>query len=200
MQEKAFFMELIDLIRKNRSIRRFDESMKIDQQLLINFVEHARLSASARNQQSLKFLLVNDTEKNQKIFPLLRWAGYLTDWDGPGEGERPAAYIVVLHDNKIAKSHFCDEGIAMQSITLAAAEAGFGCCIIASVDRDKLRSTFRLPGHLDILDVVAIGKPAEKAVLEEMTSADYKYWRDEHDVHHVPKRPQSEILWQSDLD
>ncbi len=188
-------MELIELVRKNRSIRRFEESFKIDLEQLSYFVEHARLSASARNQQSLKFLALNRYQDNEAIFPLLRWAGYLKDWEGPAEGERPSAYIVVMHDKTIASSHFCDEGIAMQSITLAAAESGLGCCIIASVDREKLRTAFNIPDNLDILDVIAIGKPAEKVVVEEMTDGDYEYWRDEQDVHHVPKRSLSDILW-----
>ena len=187
-------MKLIDLVRKNRSIRRFNESHVIDRDELLNLIDHARLSASGRNQQSLKYIISNQPAQNEKIFPLLGWAGFIKEWDGPAKGERPSAYIIVLHDNQIASNHYCDEGIAMQSITLAAAEADLGCCMIASVDRTKLRDILSIPEHLKILNVVAIGKPAEQVVLEELRNNDYKYWRDDQEVHHVPKRPLSGIV------
>src|SRR6056297_3355434 len=168
-------MKVIDLIRKTRSYRRFDESHAIPEQTLRNLIDHARLGASARNQQSLKFLVVYDAGKCNQIFPLLAWAGYLKDWEGPAEDERPTAYIIVLHDKNIAERHFCDEGIAMQNTLLAATELKLGGCIIASVKRDELRKLIQIPEHLEILDVIALGKPTEKVIIEEMKNDDYKY-------------------------
>ncbi len=187
-------MQLIDLIKRTRSYRRFDENHLITEPTLRYLVDHARLGASARNQQSLKYIVVNFTMKCRQIFPLLSWAGYLKNWSGPAEGERPTAYIIVLHDKNIAERHFCDEGIAMQNILLAATELKLGGCIIASVKREKLRELIQIPEHLEILDVIALGKPTEEVVLEEMEDDNYEYWRDEKEVHHVPKRPLDSIV------
>ncbi|HNX57288.1 MAG TPA: nitroreductase family protein, partial [Prolixibacteraceae bacterium] len=87
-----------DLISKNRTYRRFYQSEKITAEQLREWVDLARNSASARNAQSLKYILSTDESFSAQIFELLGWAGYLTTWPGPVEGERPSAYIVLLND------------------------------------------------------------------------------------------------------
>ncbi|MDP3644220.1 MAG: nitroreductase family protein [Bacteroidota bacterium] len=188
---------LKDLILKNRSYRRFYQSERISKEQLYDWIDLARNSASARNSQSLKYILSTEESLNAKIFEQLAWAGYLTTWPGPEEGERPSAYIILLHDTLISGNYFCDDGIAMQSILLGATEAGYGGCIIHSVNRNKLRELLNLSEQYEILYVLALGKPNETVVLDEMENGDVKYWRDENQVHHVPKRPLDEIILNS---
>ncbi len=183
-----------ELVLKNRSYRRFFQSERISEQQLRDWVDLARNSASARNAQSMKYILSTDELFNAQIFEQLAWAGYLTTWKGPEEGERPSAYIVLLHDTLISGNYFCDDGIAMQSILLGATEAGFGGCIIHSVNRNKLREILHLSEQYEILYVLALGKPKETVVLDELENGDIKYWRDENQVHHVPKRSLDEII------
>lgn len=185
---------LKDLILKTRSYRRFYQSEKISKDQLRNWVDLARHSSSARNAQTLKYILSTEEKLNALIFEQLAWAGYLSYWVGPEEGERPSAYIVVLNDSLIAGNYFCDDGIAIQSIMLGASEAGYGGCIIHSVNRNKLREVLNLSEQFEILYVLALGKPKETVVLEEMKDGDFKYWRDENQVHHVPKRSLDEII------
>lgn len=187
-------MNIKSLIKRNRSYRRFDQSASITDETLYELIDLARLSASARNQQSLKYILTNTTGLNEKIFPCLGWAGYLKEWDGPEEGERPSAYIVILNDKNISTNHFCDEGIAAQSMLLGAVDKGLGGCMIGTIDKAKLREVLKIPEHLDIIMVLALGKPVETVVIDTMQHNDQKYWRDEHDVHHVPKRSIDEIV------
>ena len=184
-----------DLILKNRSYRRFDSSAKITQMQLLNWIELARFSASGRNMQPLKYAFSADDRINEKIFPLLGWAGYLANWKGPDESERPVAYIAVLHDKLLAENYFCDDGIAMQSILLGAIEDGFGGCIIGTVNKRKVAKIFELPENLEILWIIALGKPSERVVVEDVKNDDIKYWRDEHEVHHVPKRRLEDIIY-----
>ena len=134
-------------------------------------------------------------EQNELIFPTLSWAGYLKDWAGPMEGEKPSAYIIVLGDTAIGNSFQYDTGIACQSILSGAAERGLGGCLIGSIKRDKLRVNLSIPEGYEILLVIALGKPAEKVVIEELApEGDIKYWRDEKDIHHVPKRSLQELV------
>ena len=184
-----------DLVRQNRSYRRFHEDVPVRIETLRALVNLARMSASGANKQPLKYILSSDRETNARIFPHTRWAGYLKDWDGPVEGERPAAYIVILGDTEISKSFGCDHGIAAQSIMLGAAERGLGGCMIGSIARDKLREVLDIPERYEILLILALGKPNETVVLEEVgPDGDIKYYRDEEDVHHVPKRSLEELV------
>jgi nitroreductase len=185
---------LYDLIRKTRSFRRFVEDEPIAMETLRYLVDLARLGGSARNVQPLKYVLVNTPAVRAKIFPHLGWAGYLKEWTGPKEGERPAAYIVCLLDTCLSKEADCDLGIATQNLLLGAAEKGLGGCRIASLS-PRLRDVFELDDHLQVLQVIALGKPAETVSLNEQGSGeDIKYWRDADQVHHVPKRPLQDII------
>jgi len=184
-----------DLILKNRSYRRFYQEAIIAIDTLRGLVDLARLSASSANKQPLKYILSCVPEKNALIFPHLGWAGYLEDWDGPCEGERPSAYIIVLGDTKIMPSFGCDHGIAAQNILLGATEKGLGGCIIASIKRDELRKALSIPPHYEILLVLALGKPRETVVIETVgADADIRYWRDDKGIHHVPKRLLDDII------
>ena len=91
------------LVRFNRSYRRFYQKEKIDKNTLIDLIDLARLSPSAKNIQAHKFILSNKEEENAKVFSTLAWAGYIPDWSGPDEGERPSAYITILGDKSISK-------------------------------------------------------------------------------------------------
>ncbi|NLG49357.1 MAG: nitroreductase family protein [Chloroflexi bacterium] len=186
---------LQDLVRKNRSYRRFYEDRPISRDTLVELVDLARLSASGANVQPLKYALSATPEQNAKVFPTLAWAGYLKDWAGPAEGERPTAYIVILCDKEIRASAGCDHGIAAQSIMLGAVEKGLGGCMIGSIKREELRQALDIPERYDILLVLALGVPKERVVLDEVgPDGDIKYWRDSEGTHHVPKRSLQEII------
>ena len=182
---------LKDLVLKNRSYRRFYQDVPVSLDTLRELIGLARLSASARNLQPLRYVLCADRLANAAVFDTLAWAGYLKDWPGPVEGERPAAYIVVLHDTTLGGPAYigADYGLAVQNILLGAVERGLGGCIIASVQRDRLRQILAIPDRYDILVVLALGAPKETVVVDEVgPDGDIKYWRDAQQAHHVPKR------------
>lgn len=187
-------MTVRELVLKNRSYRRFHETVPVGEAQLKEWVDLARLTASGGNKQPLRYVLGCDPQTNAKIFENLGWASYLPDWKGPGEGDRPAAYIVILGDTTVASSFGCDHGIVAQTIMLGAAEQGWGGCIIGSVQREQLQSALGIPAQYEILLVLALGKPKETVVLEPMTKDDVKYWRDARGWHHVPKRSLDEVI------
>ena len=184
-----------EIVSKNRSYRRFYEDVNIDEQTLKSLVDLARLSPSARNLQPLKYIISHTKGSNEKIFSTLSWAGYLSDWDKPAEGERPSAYIIIVVDKNITQNKpEQDEGIASQSILLGAVEKGFGGCIIGSVKRQELAEILNLDNRYEISLVIALGKPKETVVITNVKNDDIKYFRDENAVHYVPKRTIDDII------
>lgn len=189
-------MEINNLIKKNRSYRRFDSSFALSDAQLAGLVELTRYTASARNMQPLRYLPVTGKQATDRIFPLLAWAGYLPDWPGPAENERPTAYLVVCKESALADGHtLFDAGIATQTILLGAVEMGLGGCIIGAVNKSRLKEVTGLPDRYEILYVVALGKPTEEVVIDDLSdNGSIKYWRDEKQVHHVPKRKLNDLI------
>ncbi len=186
---------LKDLVAKNRSYRRFYQEEKISKGELLELVDLARLTSTGANLQNLKYVLVNEEEKNAKVFKELKWAGYLKDWDGPEEGEKPSAYILMLVDTEIGSNVFWHHGLAAQSILLGATEKGYGGCMFAAFDNKNIKDDLGISDRYNILMVIALGKPKEKVVMDELLEGgDIKYWRDENKIHHVPKRRLEDIV------
>ena len=183
-----------DIVRRSRSYRRFYENKVITIEELEYMVDCARMTPSAQNLQPLRYIIATDKDKD-KVFPHCRWAAYLNDWNGPDEGERPSAYIVILSDALVSKSVKWDHGIAAQTILLAAASKNMGGCIIGSVDRESLADSLRITGRYVIELVIALGYPKEHVVIDEISpEEDIKYFRDKHHIHHVPKRKLRDII------
>jgi nitroreductase len=195
LEEKKGKTMFRNLVIKNRSYRRFYQDHAVDLDTLKSLVDLARQTASGRNIQPLKYMLSADAEMNAVIFAHLAWAGYLPEWGGPKEGEKPSAYILILLDKQVSESSGVDQGIAAQTILLGATELGLGGCILGSVKRPELKQALAIPGQYDILLVVALGKPKETVVIDEIDpGGDIKYYRDAAQVHHVPKRKLKDVI------
>lgn len=180
-------MTVSEVIEKRRTIRKFRQ-LPIEESVLRELVRLASLSASAANLQPLKYKISAD----ERLFPTLKWAGYLKD-GAPREGERPTAYIAVLCDRKINKNPEADAGAAITTLMLAAAERGIGACWIGSVDRAAAKEIMGIPKELDLLYMIALGYPAQENKVCK-AHGDIKYFEDGKGGITVPKRPLSEIL------
>ncbi|WP_312440925.1 nitroreductase family protein [Lacrimispora sp.] len=187
---------LKELVSKCRTCRRFYEDEAVSTNDLRELVDLARLTASTANSQALKFRLCNSPEENTKVFHTLSWAGALPDWDGPEKGERPSAYIIILCDLSLGKNKLYDDGITAQTIILGAVEKGYGGCILGSVQRSDLAEALSIDSSRYSIDLVlALGKPKEKTVIVPVKEdGDIRYYRDENQVHYVPKRALDDII------
>lgn len=188
-------MVLKDLVEKNRSYRRFYEE-PIPAETVKELIALARITPSTANSQALKYRLVYTPEENAKVFQTLSWAGALPDWDGPEEGERPSAYIIILCDQTLGKNKTTDDGIAAQTILLGAVEKGLGGCMLANVKRKELAEALQIDTERFTIDLVlALGKPKETVVLVDLPeNGDTRYYRDNEQVHYVPKRSLEDLL------
>ncbi len=186
-------MTVTQLINSRRTIRKFEQK-QISQDLLKKYVNAARIAPSAANIQPLKYVAVQSKEMVDKIFPLLKWAGYLAGEYNPKENERPTAYIVICADEKIRKNGYdMDVGASVENIILSALEDGLGACWIGSVDRDELKKLLNLESNIQISCVVALGYLAESPK-EVEKKEDIKYYLDSSNTLCVPKRSINEVL------
>lgn len=189
------FALLTSLLEADRSVRRFDASRKISARTLTELVGLARLCASGRNLQPLRYRLVADAAECDALFPALAWAGYYKDWAGPAEAERPAAYLVQCLDTELSRDCLCDDGLQLQAITLGAAAKGISGCIIKAFNRAALVEALRLPPRYEPRYVLALGYAAEKTRIVALgPDGDYRYYRDAADTQCVPKRSVSELI------
>jgi len=178
-----------DLVVKNRSYRRWHQDEAIDDETMREFIDLARLCSSAANRMALKYVISNDPEKNALIY------SHVGIDNNPVEGEQPAAYVVILEDQRIRMAMPCDYGITAQTIMLAATERGLGGVMIGRINKPGLAKALELPSHLQILLVLAIGKTIEEMVIETVgEDGNTQQWWETKDIRHVPKRSLDDII------
>ncbi len=185
---------MLQRLRYNRSYRRFSTKAVSEQQLQA-LIQAVRLTPSAANLQQLRFVPVCN-EACERVFPHLKWAGYLPEWDGPAEHERPTGYMILLCPKGASSKFFVgvDAGICAQSLLLTANEMGLGGCIFGSVDRAALMDALGLDQEIwEVALVIALGEPVEQVEIVPVTENHMKYYRDEAGVHYVPKRTAQEL-------
>lgn len=181
---------------KERSYRSFDESVKIDRDTLVGFVENARLTPSSVNLQPLKYKICNTKEECDVMLSLTKWAALLKDYEIPPKGHAPTAYIVICIDKNVSDKSIFDKdvGVAAQTIMLSAVEAGFGGCMIGNFAPSKVSEALALPEGVVPSLVLGLGKPDEEITVEEIGEKGSAYYRDQNHNHHVPKRSLDEII------
>ena len=191
--------KLKNLLLASRSYRSFDENVKITNEMLADWVDHVRYAPSSINLQMLKFVAVTDEALCEKLLGNTRWAGKLKDVKLPPEGHAPVAYVVICADSNViptAQTFDKDVGICAQTIMLAAAESGFGGCMIGSFAPDAVAEILNLGESLVPKLVLALGKPDERVELvDEAPDGSVTYYRD-GGIHYVQKRNLENILIQ----
>ena len=187
---------LNDILKKCRSFRSFAPEKKIPEEKLLEFIDNARISAATRNLQPLKYRIVSSPEELARCNPELRYAASL-GIKLPPDGHEATSLIVICHDTDITPFtpiYLKDIGICAEVIMLSATEAGYGGCMIGSYNAEALAKALSLPENLMINLVLALGAPDETAVLCEAEDGKVKYYRDENNVHYVPKRKLEDII------
>ncbi len=185
-----------DIVKAARSIRRFDRSKQIERETLVSFVDTLRLTPASCNFQALKYILVTDEAQCCFMRQKTRWAAMLPDYNGPDPSHSPMAYMVICHDTDVTPNetmYLKDVGIAAQTVNLLAREKGIGCCMIGSFDVNSVSEFFALSDNIKPKLVLALGYPDETPVIEDEEGS-VCYYRDENDVHHVPKRKTKDLI------
>jgi nitroreductase len=188
-------MDMHTLLTQARSCRRFIEAQPLMPADLEWLIDCARLSPSARNAQVLRYVMVSNAALCHQLMGCAGWAGALKGWGGPQTGERPTGFIVITAAPESGKWTGLDCGIAAQSIQLAAASKGWGCCMLGSFNEEKVANLLALNEQQRVQLVLALGVAGEQRRLAPMPAdGSFNYWRDENDVHVVPKRALNDLI------
>jgi nitroreductase len=187
-------MNVYEATIKRRTIRRFKQK-PIPFETLKKLVNAGRLAPSSANLQPIEYIVIDGSDLVEKVFGTLKWAGYISPAGDPPPGERPVAYIIVLADKKKNPGN-CerDAAAAIENMILVAMEEGIGSCWLGSIDINKLTDILELPEHIKIDSVLALGYSNESPQIEEIKDS-VKYWKDDKDVLHVPKRTIDDVLF-----
>lgn len=181
-------MELKELVTKARTCRRFKGQSVLSTETLTSLIDYARLAASARNAQILRFVTVSDAETRSAMDKLVVLGGALTPEQRATDAQRPGGYIVICGPENMDDFATMDVGIAAQSINLAACEAGLRTCMIGAVKKDEAAQLIGLPDGLKVKLVMALGVSDEEIrLVGRRDDGKLIYYRDENDVHCVPK-------------
>lgn len=187
-------MKVCDVVKARRTVRRFKQEC-IDREAIVKMIDAARVSPSAGNIQSLKYAIIDSLEERKAIFPYVKFAGYITDWN-PEFKESPAAFIAVLNDTKIRMTNAlaeCDAGIAMMTISLVAAEMGYGSCILGAIDRERISEILGINTEYEIMYLIGLGTAIQKNTQFDCSDS-VKYIMDEYENFQVPKRKIEDVI------
>ena len=188
------FMELMDLIRTNRTYRRFKQTAVSDE-IIAEVLEAARNASSAANRQPLSYVVVKSQKKVEEVFALTKWAGYLPPEQGqPKKGEEPVLFIGVVENTDINKNCDTDAGLAIANMRLAAWAHGVGSCIIGACNKPELSRMFGLTQNQVLHTVIAFGYPSHASSIEDMKNDDVKYYLDGNRNYVVPKRRVDDVV------
>ena len=186
-------MDMYELIKKRRTIRKFKNTPILPEQVS-KYIDAARVAPSAANIQPLKYVSITSPEMVDKVFPLVKWAGYLAPDYNPKENEHPTAFVAVCADLSLRQSGYeVDMGAAVENLILAALSDGIGACWMAAIDFEKISELLELGENLKLLCVVALGYPDETPEETSLTQ-DVKYYVGDNGNLHVPKRSLEEVL------
>lgn len=190
-------MTLKELLIKNRSYRGYDESYAFTKEQLADFVDYTRYCNASINMQPFNYYLAYKPAQLAVIQPLTGWARALPHMKLPHDGKCPTGFIIICQNTNISDNiarFQKDVGIVAEAILLAATEAGLGGIMIGNFSPEKISEALQLPTNQTPVLIVALGKPDEEIVLTDADEKGINYYRDENDVHYVPKRALADIL------
>ena len=149
-------MQFIDLARKRFSARKF-KPQAVEEHILTQILEAARIAPSAVNYQPWHFIVLTDEKSREAVC-----STYSGAWI------RSAPVIVAACGDHTAswtrgdgKDHLdIDLAIAIDHLTLAAAELGLGTCWVCAFDADACKSILKLPDSHEVVALIPLGYPA----------------------------------------
>ena len=148
-------MTVFEVIKKRYSCRTYQDK-PIEQDKLDQIFEAARQAPSAKNLQDWRFVVVTDKKVKQQV------AGCANHQDAFGQAGAIIAACSVCGETMKCGQRIApiDVSIALEHIALMATELGLATCWIGSFDAEKVRQVLEIPEDVAIIELMALGYPA----------------------------------------
>ena len=169
-------MSFLDLANKRSSVRGYDAT-PVDEATLNKVLEAGRIAPSAANQQPWHFIVVRDSAGKQALKD-----AYGKEWFW----KAPVIIVLCVEPNKAwtrqdGKNYAAVDGaIAMDHMTLCAADLGLGTCWVGAFDPMKVKYALNVPDGVEPLVMTPLGKPAAPSLPKKRKALDqivhYEQW------------------------
>jgi nitroreductase len=151
--------EMLELIRKRRTIRKFAEG-DVSEEMLDALLDAASVAPNRLNRRPLYFLVIRDESVKAKLAEALRVRPYI---------EQAAVVIAVCADTSISPTWELDGSAAIENLLLAATSLDLGAAWVGSKGSQLWENAIKVlheaagvPAGIGVVSLVAIGHPAEE--------------------------------------
>jgi len=150
-------MAILEAIGRRYSCRAYQDKA-VEQEKLDEIFEAARLAPSAKNLQDWRFVVVRDAKTKVRLAEAANNQTFLS---------KAGVIIIACSNNRYVMAGGqavgpIDVAIALEHISLQAAELGLGTCWIGSYQEEKVRAIAGIPDDIQIIELMGLGYPADK--------------------------------------
>ncbi len=148
-------MNVEEAILSRRSVRSYKQK-EIPRKKIKEIIKTARMAPSAKNRQDWKFIVVDDEDKQKELSRNATTQPFVKE---------ASAIIVGINTNPDyvmscgVSAGIVDLSIALDHISLKAAEEGLGTCWIGSFDQEAAKHILKIPKKYKIIALMTIGHP-----------------------------------------
>ncbi|NOZ68917.1 MAG: nitroreductase family protein [Deferribacteres bacterium] len=150
-------MDIFEIIRTRRSIRRFTEE-PVPDEVIDRIIEAGIWAPSGLNNQPWKFAVIRDKELKEKLAGLTRYSATVLSAD---------VLIAVFLDHSLSYDRTKDAqaiGACIQNMLLSIHSMGLGAVWLGQIleNRDRVLQLVEGPEDFELMAVIALGHPASK--------------------------------------
>ena len=167
-------MEFLELVKKRYSVRAY-ENKSVEDEILEQVLEAARLAPTGSNQQLFQLVVIHTAGREEELRPI-----YDRDWFVQAPVIICACATPVQGQSYREGVSYRNVAIVMDHLILAATNLGLGTCWIGAFDPTAARKILGLPEEVQPVAFATIGyssdepRPKVRKPIDELVR--YEHW------------------------
>jgi len=154
-------MDVMDAIKRRKSVRSY-LARPVEDEKLNAVMEAARFAPSASNRQEWRFVIVRELENRKRLAAAAGGQTFV------GEASVLIVACAETDGHVMRCGQLCypiDVAIALDHLSLAAAELGLGSCWIGLFDEKKVKEILRIPDEIRVVELMPLGYPSDPSTV-----------------------------------